>query len=37
MEAPENGGPAALPAFAAVGIITLFVALSIATYLLLSQ
>jgi len=37
MEASDNGGPAALPALAAVGIISLFVALSIATYLLLSQ
>ena len=37
MEAPDNDGPAALPALAAVGIIALFVALSIATYLLLSQ
>jgi len=37
MEAPDNSGPAALPAFAAVGIIALFVALSIATYLLLSR
>jgi len=37
MEAPDNSGPAALPAFAAVGIIALFVTLSIATYLLLSR
>jgi hypothetical protein len=37
MEAPDNSGPAALPALVAVGIIALFVALSIGTYLLLSQ
>ena len=36
MEAPENGGPAGLPALAAVAIIALFVVLSITTYLLLS-
>ena len=36
MEAPDNGGPEALPALAAVAIIALFVVLSITTYLLLS-
>ena len=36
MEAPDNGGPAALPALAAVGIITVMVLISIGAYLFLS-